>query len=483
MALMAAVPGSPYQPLLPPGAGPSGPFAAIAGGVGFERIPSGDLPYAGLVLVLAAAASFLMVARAAWRGEVPLRSAVAAAVAANAAVAFLPLLFSHDVYSYISYGQIASLHHANPYVLTPHDFPGDAIFPLVSRKWVSTPAVYGPLFTLLSAWLTGAVHRIDVLVNAFRLVAIAASLSTIALIVHLAKRLAPERAAFAVVAFGLNPVVVFQSVASGHNDLLVALTIVGALALVLSGRELSAVGSLTLGALIKATAVLPLVLLVVWIVARRPAGSRARRFAACGAIVAGLGTACAAPFLQTQDPTLGMVGLAGHEGWLAPSRFVRAVFDAVSHHTLGVVARVGFAALLVVTMVALARRVAREAPSSTAASLAGTWGWALVSLMLLGPVLLPWYVTWTLPLVWLVPRVPRITLVGTAMALAISQWAAEPTRYWAAYNANVLVGHYLITPVVLALLVWFLIDLRRRLRTGAPLDDEPHDVPTHAGDH
>jgi hypothetical protein len=48
-------------------------------------------------------------------------------------------------------------------------------------------------------------------------------------------------------------VVLFQSAASGHNDLLVALAIAAALALVFSGRELWATAALALGTLVKVT--------------------------------------------------------------------------------------------------------------------------------------------------------------------------------------------------------------------------------------
>ena len=54
----------------------------------------------------------------------------------------------------------------------------------------------------------------------------------------------------------------------------------------------------------------------------------------------------AAPFFNLHDPTLGIFELAGHEGWLALSRFFRRLFDAISGDTLGVVARVLFALLL-----------------------------------------------------------------------------------------------------------------------------------------
>ncbi len=63
----------------------------------------------------------------------------------------------------------------------------------------------------------------------------------------------------------------------------------------------------------------------------------------------------AAPFLQLHDPTLGMLELSSHEGWLAPSRFFRRVLDAISGDTLGVVARVAFAVALVAAVVWLVR--------------------------------------------------------------------------------------------------------------------------------
>jgi hypothetical protein len=280
----------------------------------------------------------------------------------------------------------------------------------------------------------------------------------------------PARAAFAVAAFGLNPVVLFQSVGGGHNDLLLALAVAGAFALVLRDRTLPAFAVLALATLVKVSAGLPLLLLVVWVVARRPEGARLRAALTHGGLASLIGAVVAAQFLQTQDPSLGLWELSGHEGWLAPSRLVHRFLDFVSDDTLGVIARIGFAAALLICVVALARRLTRAVTPAT--ELGAAWGWSLVLLMLLGPVLLPWYVAWSLPLVWLLPRVPRTALIGTGVALAVSQWTAEPTLYPAAYDENVLVGHYLLTPVVLALAAWLLIDLRRRCRDRLPLGPE-----------
>jgi hypothetical protein len=175
-----------------------------------------------------------------------------------------------------------------------------------------------------------------------------------------------------------------------------------------------------------------------------------------------------------------MLELAGHEGWLAPSRLARRFLDFVSFDTLGVVARIGFAATLAICVVALARRVWR---SPSIPELGAAWAWSLILLMLLGPVLLPWYVAWSLPLAWLLPRVPRTVLIGTGVALALSQWTTEPTVYPGAYEANVLIGHYVLTPLVLAGTVWLLLDLRRRIRDGLSLgaEQEQEQVPTASG--
>lgn len=478
MALAASVPGSPLHPVLPPGVEPGGPFRWLAGVLKVDELRGSALVAASVLAVVASVVAFLFVLLEAWRGTVSLRTVVILAVAAHAIVLSLPLLVSRDVYSYIAYGDIAGLHHANPYVQTPVDYPHDAVAALVGPKWFSTPAVYGPLFTGYASLVVRVAHDVRTQVEVFRWTAVLASLGTIGLISTRVRRVWPSRAAFAVAAFGLNPVVLFQSVASGHNDLLVALAVAGALALVLARRELLAVVVLALGMLVKATAALPLLLLLVWCVARAPAGRRARTFATHAGSAAVIGAVFAAPYLDLHDPTLGMLELAGHEGWLAPSRFFRRLLDGLSGDTLGFVARIAFALALLVCVVMLARMVWRAARSADGTTederlaLGAAWGWSLLFLMLLGPVLLPWYVTWALPLAWLLPRAPRLVLLGTSVALGLSQWTAEPARFPTAYDANVLIGHYVITPVVIAFLGWLLLDGWRRWRGAMPLHDE-----------
>src|SRR5919108_973431 len=465
-----------WPSILAPGADPGAPWASIGDAIGLDALGSA-FPVASVVAVAVAVGGFLWLLRETWRGRVPTSIVLTLAVAFHVALVFEPLLVSRDVYSYIAHGQIVSVHGANPYVATPADFPGLLTRELVGPKWADTPSVYGPLFSHLAGVVTRTSDQLDVLVDAFRLLAIAASLATSFVIGAIVRRVRPERAAFAVAAFAVNPVILFQSAASGHNDLLVALAIAVGAWLALRDRTMWAVAVLTCAGLIKATAFLPALLVVVWATWRRPERELRTLVAHAGVGVA-IGVVLAAPFFQLEDPSLGMLELAGHEGWLAPSRFFGRVLDAVSGDALGAVARLAFAIGVVVATLLLVRTVARAASSGAPRSeLTAAWGWSLLALTLLGPVLLPWYLAWTLPLAWLLPAVPRAVLVALSAILALSQWTAEPFRYPDAYSVSVIVGRYALTPVVIGLLVWLALDLRRRVAGAAPLGDEEGEAP------
>jgi hypothetical protein len=381
VALVAATPGSPFTPILP--SEPGGPFRWLAELVGLDGVRGSVLAAVGVVAVSSAAVAFVLVLRESRRGTISARTVIGLAVAYHVALLFLPLLFSRDVYSYAYYGRIAAAYHANPYVATPADFPHDVLATFVGPKWVDTPAVYGALWTQVSAVVTRAADDVGTVISAFRVIAIAASLGTVFVVAGLVRRVRPEREAFAVALVGLNPVVLFQSAASGHNDLLVALAVAAALALVFSGRELWATAALALGTLVKVTAAVPLLLWWVAVAARRPRGERVRILAPHLGLAAAFALVAAAPFANTEDPTLGMVELGSHEGWLAPSRFFRRVVDAVSGDVLGIVPRVAFAVIAVAAVVAVAGAVWRRRPDIGSALVGASWGWGLLCLMLL----------------------------------------------------------------------------------------------------
>jgi alpha-1,6-mannosyltransferase len=469
-ATFAAIPHSPFQPLLPPGYERGGPFVWFAKLIRADSLSGNPLVATGVLVTSLAVISFLLLLREAWRGNISLRTVLILVACYHVVVLFLPLLFSRDVYSYAFYGRIVGIYHGNPYVNVPLNYSGDPLWSLVGPKWVDTSTVYGPLFSMMAGGLARVFNSPSSQVDAYRIITVAASLGTVFVTAWTTRLLWPSRAAFAVVAFGANPVLLFHSVASEHNDLLVALSIAVALALLARGKELPAIAVLTLGATVKATGVLPLVVLLVWCIARREPNQRARAALTHVGLAVAIGLAISLPFMQRQDPTLGMLKLADNEAWLAPSLFFHQLLDAATFHHFGWLARVVFAGLFIVCFAALVREVVRRSRSLSPIGIGAAWGWALIFLMLLGPVLLPWYVVWAMPLVWLMPRSARWALIGTGVGLAMTQWSTEIANFPNQFSVEAWFGHWMVVPIILGALAWVLVDFRKRIVSGEPLE-------------
>jgi hypothetical protein len=478
LLLVAAVPESPFHPLLPAGQGAVAPLRSLASAVGLDAFSRDGLAAFAIVALLMACAAFLWSVRVAWRGGLSVRTVFWWAIVFNLAILAVPLLMSRDVYSYSMYGKISGVYHQNPYVAVPADFPDDPLLALTGPKWNDTPAVYGPLFSLFSAQVTRAVGSIAGQMLAFRMLAVLASIATLLVLRRFVGQVAPTRTAFVLLLFGWNPVVLFHSVASGHNDMLVALAIICALWLLSRKHELLAAVVLALGMSVKVTAALPLLLLVIAVYAQRRSGERlvpALKVAAAGA---GTWLVFALPFLQMNDPTLGMANLAGHEGWLAPSRlFRKTIENALSGIGLDTVAtvaaglvRVAFPAVLLYSLYLILRRLWNAGSSLGFEEQGAAWGWALLVLMLTGPVLLPWYIVWALPLAFLFTDVPRRSVVVLSVLLAMSEVVAEPLRSPKIWEGMLIGVHYVITIGVFAVLVWLVRDLRRRVGEGRGLN-------------
>ncbi len=482
MAVVGAAPGSPYQPLLVPGADPSGPARALAGWVGLADL-HGDVSLALATLVaVGAVAAFLFLLRDTFRQRVSLRAVVVLVIVAHVLLLFVPLLFSRDVYSYALQGRIAGLDGGNPYVETSVDHADDPFARYVGPKWADTPAVYGPAWTSLSSLLARWFRDPAALVAAYRVLAVAVSLAVCAAIVWVVHALWPGRVTFALAAFGANPVVLFHTVAGGHNDLLVALAVIVALGLVARRHEGWAISVLTMGTLVKASAALPLLLLIVWCVGRSPAGQRLRTLVLRGGTAAAIAAVFALPYIRSGDPTLGIARLAGHRGWLAPSAALTRIVEDAPLGGSGWIVRTGFALVLLVAVVGLAREAWRRAPGPGVVELGAVWGWSLLLLVLLGPVLLPWYVVWALPLVWLLPSLARSVAIAVSAVLSVALWSAEQLRFPEAFDVNVTVVRWIVAPGFLVLAILLLRELRSRLRSGVGLEDDGGPPPSFAGE-
>jgi hypothetical protein len=470
VALLASPPGSPFTPPLFPGAHAPEPLAWAASALGLDRLPRDVAAVLGAATMFGAAGAFLYALSAAWRGDLSVRRVIVVGLVLHALALIIPLFLSRDVYSYAIYGRMVSRYGANPYVAIPAAFATDRMYPLVSVDWIDSRSVYGPAFTALAAGVTGLVSSPAATVFAFKAVAAIASVATMLVAVPAARRVVPERAAFAAAIVGWNPVLVFHGVGGGHNDALLGLAVALALFAILARRELWATAALTLGTMVKVSAAVPLLVVVAAAVLSRRRGRRLGALGLHAAVAAAASLPFVIPFIQARDPTLGMLELTTRQGWLAPSRFVlvilRGAANALGGDVAGDVAsllvRVAFPVAFVWVLVVLVRGLARDTRRIEPPVVVAAMGWASLVSLMVSPVLLPWYVAWLIPLVWILPRSARGGAVLVSVALVLTELVAEPSRAPRVWEAMVFGLHWVATPIVLLVLVRLLLELRRR---------------------
>ena len=477
VAIVSATPRSPYYPLLPDGVEAQGPLRWIADLLGLQRLDDAGLMLVGLLAVGAAAFGFILILRESWNRRISMRMVFVLAIAFHVLVLTLPLLFSRDVYSYAYYGRIASTYGANPYVFTPHDFPYNSLWHLTWPGWRDTPSVYGPLFTWVSVLMTGVVRSVDSTIRGFQVLAAFASIGTMVIVARLVQRVRPERAVFAVAVIGLNPIVVFHVVGGGHNDMLVAFFVAAAVSFLFARRELASAICLGLGMSVKASAIVPLVLLLVAVAATVEPERRARVLGKYAAVVGGIWLVLAAPYLQRTNPTLGLFELSGHDSGKAPGQLLVHFLTWVGT-TIGgpafetpatILAHVLLFGASIVAVWMIARRIWLDPAARGPMAQAAAWGWALLTVILLAPMLGAWYLVWVLPLAWALPRVARRALVLLCVAFTVTELVTENSRLPDLIRSVRLpIGH----PIALIVCAWIAVDLIRRLMRKTPLDVE-----------
>ena len=307
------------------------------------------------------------------------RRAIAGAIAVLiGAFVLAPPLLSLDVFSYISYARLGVEHGLNPYESVPAAIPDD---PAASRvdDWRFAVSVYGPAFTLL----TYPLGALGVAASLWSLKALAglsvAALAAVVARIALRRGIDPLGAAALV---ALNPLVLVHVVGGAHNDGLMALAMMGGIAVVLAGAEAAGGGLVVLGAALKATGALVAPFAIV--------GAERRERVALGMLAVAalvLGVTLLA-FGSGAGEALGIVGdnQAVSSRWSVPSTLARVL--GVGEEPV----RIAFAAAYLASLGLLLVWTIRGADWVRAA------GWAMLGLLVASAWLVPWYVVWALPL-------------------------------------------------------------------------------------
>lgn len=155
-----------------------------------------------------------------------------------------PAMLSYDIFNYITTSKVLYSYHENPYIVMPIEFKGE---PFLSFTHAANKiALYGPFWLLLSGfpYLLGFENFIFILFN-FKLISVLFYLGTIYLIWKISKNI------FSVAFFALNPLVITETLISGHNDIIMMFLAVSALLFINKKRIILGLILLLLSILIK----------------------------------------------------------------------------------------------------------------------------------------------------------------------------------------------------------------------------------------
>lgn len=158
--------------------------------------------------------------------------------------------FSYDLFNYIFDAKIITHYHQNPYVHKALDFPGE---PMLSfMHWTQRTYPYGPIWLLVTVPLSfiGMNYFLLTFFLFKGLAAVSFLVTTyfIEKISRLTKNIPSE---FAMAAFAFNPLVIFESLVSAHNDIVMMAFIMVAVYVLFTKKNISAWIMLLLSAGIK----------------------------------------------------------------------------------------------------------------------------------------------------------------------------------------------------------------------------------------
>ncbi len=332
-------------------------------------------------------------------GRVDPRELYAVLAAWSLPLLLAPPLFSRDAFSYYVQGRVFATGH-DPTTIGVSVIPGwmdDGADPM----WVESPTPYGPLFLLIERTVASAAHPNGYLAAlGFRLVAVIGVGLTAWAVTSLAQRhgIDPDRALWLGV---LNPVVLMHLVSGAHNDALMIGLVTAGIALAAAQRCLWGAVLIGLAMTVKPIAIVALPFVgLLWAGIGAGWWPRIRSWL-LALVAAGATAACAFLFA---DAGRGLISAtfgtpSGVITWLSPSTAVGKSIGLATTYlgwTSDITPVLGIARLLgmVAALAIIAWLVLVPAGRSPAAGA----GLALLAIVVLGPVVQPWYLLWCLPL-------------------------------------------------------------------------------------
>lgn len=222
-------------------------------------------------------------------------SVMGLAVVMNAVLLPLYPVDAADIYDYIMRGRMLADYNLNPLKDVPNTVGSDPF--LRFSAWNTVPSAYGPVWELL-AGATSKIVGDDPIANVigFKLLSVAGyALALIAVWLTL-KQIAPRRALTGVYLFAWNPLILFMTSGTGHNDTLMVAFILLSVCCLVRRWYVAATLAALLGALIKFIPVLLVPLIFVVAMRELKLRGRIRYVVLCAVLGGGMGLAAYGPF-------------------------------------------------------------------------------------------------------------------------------------------------------------------------------------------
>lgn len=309
-----------------------------------------------------------------------------------------PPLFSRDVYSYFGQGRVV-LEGYDPYTTGVSVLPGWFTFG-ADPMWGETPTPYGPFFLLLAKGVADfSGDQAFLAALAFRLIAVLGLILMAIAIPKLAEQhgIDPPKALWLTV---LNPLVIMHFVAGAHNDALMVGLIVAGFAIAIDKHPIAGAALIAMAAAVKPIALLALPFIgLIWSGTVATFLRRVRDWVfvtVTAAVVFGL-TALLAGVGMGWINTLSAPGSV--KTWLSPPTALGMLSGGIlqalglADSNDGAVAffrAIGLVASLLIIAYLCLRPQGRSATRAAAL--------AFGAVVVLGPVIQPWYLLWVLPL-------------------------------------------------------------------------------------
>jgi alpha-1,6-mannosyltransferase len=335
-----------------------------------------------------------------------------------------------DVYIYAARSHLLTDHGLDPSTTMPEVlWDVDPYIRYASGEWSTRPSPYGPLWNLIAAPATALDgDRIAVAVVSFKGIMIAAAAGTGILIHDIAGRVQPRLAVPATLAWLWSPVVLWEGVANGHNDVLLAMLIVWALWSWYRGYLGTVVPLLGAAALLKVVAVIAVPAATVAIVRRT---GWTRHLARTALVTAGLSIAVVwiafTPFYDIPG-TIEAIRTQGNVMVTSPALLVQSLSDTRGWDldVRGNFPHLSTAIIVVVTLAGMI--VAYRHPKYLPVIIYEQLFWFL---LLATSNLRPWYTIWLIALAAVLP-----------LGMPLIRAAAWSTGALVAYGYTLWVQHW-----------------------------------------